>query len=99
SQLLEVLKEEINVKDVKWETGEELVVELDTTLTPQLIAEGQMRDVLRTIQDMRKAANVRVDEYVDAWLPTWPKDFTAVICKKTFVRELQEGEARVSIIA
>ncbi len=33
-------------------------VSIDTNLTPELIAEGAVREVVRTIQEMRKAANL-----------------------------------------
>jgi isoleucyl-tRNA synthetase len=33
-------------------------VKLDTTLTPELKAEGELRDLIRTIQDLRKKADL-----------------------------------------
>lgn len=53
-EYLELIKDELNVKEVVVDTSLETDVELDTTLTPELEAEGKMRDLVREIQDMRK---------------------------------------------
>jgi isoleucyl-tRNA synthetase len=39
---------------------------LDTTRTPELLAESLAKEVLRRAQIMRKEMNLRVEEYVDA---------------------------------
>lgn len=51
-EFLPLIKDEVNVKVIK--VGEALT--LDTTLTPELISEGQIRDVVRALQDARKTA-------------------------------------------
>lgn len=48
--LSEVLKDELNVKEIKAGSA----VELDTELTPELKEEGMYRDYVRTIQEWRK---------------------------------------------
>lgn len=55
-ELVELLKDEVNVKDVVVEPGEAGEVSLDTTITPELQEEGEVRDLIRTIQDLRKEA-------------------------------------------
>ncbi len=52
-ELLAIIADEVNVKRVEIVSGVEGVT-LDTVITPLLEAEGQFRDLLRNIQDMRK---------------------------------------------
>lgn len=49
-ELMNIVKEELNVKEIK--EGKEMT--LDTTFSPELIAEGNYRELVRAIQDMRK---------------------------------------------
>ncbi|KKT81487.1 MAG: hypothetical protein A3B07_01100 [Candidatus Yonathbacteria bacterium RIFCSPLOWO2_01_FULL_43_27] len=52
--LKDLIKDEINVKEVVFvDTSAEEVV-LDTVITPELKKEGQFRDVVRTVQELRK---------------------------------------------
>lgn len=53
-ELLQLLKDEINVKEIGFDKklGEE--VHIDTTITPELKREGQFRELVRNIQDLRK---------------------------------------------
>jgi isoleucyl-tRNA synthetase len=46
----------------------DLLVALDVTLTPELIAEGLARDFVRGVQDARKDANLRIEDTIRlAW--------------------------------
>ena len=53
--LLELIKEEVNVKKITF--GKSL--KLDTKITPELKEEGQVREVIRQIQEMRKKAGYK----------------------------------------
>lgn len=78
--LLEIIKQELNVKTVEWVKGtDEVEVELDLSLTPDLIAEGQAREIIRTIQGLRKEAGLTLDTIATVTLPQWPKEWQAEI--------------------
>lgn len=59
-EMIEVVKEELNVKEVG--LGDEL--SLDLELTPELKKEGLMREVVRVIQSARKKAELNVDDRI-----------------------------------
>ena len=45
-----------------------LVAVIDTELTPQLIAEGDARELQRAIQDLRREAGLALDDRIDVWV-------------------------------
>jgi isoleucyl-tRNA synthetase len=49
-----------------------LVVVLDTELTPELVAEGDARELQRAIQDLRKEAALELDDQVELWIEGLP---------------------------
>lgn len=87
--LLQLIKDELNVKEVVF--GDKF--ELDTKLTPELEAEGRARDIVRDIQDARKAAGTALDESVVVELPSWPEEFTDYIKSQTLAAKLKKGPA------
>jgi isoleucyl-tRNA synthetase len=69
-----IVADEVNVKEVR-EGGE---VELDTTITPELKEEGDMRDLVRTIQDLRKKAELNPSDRI---VLTVPSEFAGLLEK------------------
>src|SRR3990167_3865266 len=53
-ELMQLIKDEINVKEVEFDKKLEQVVIVDTMITPELKKEGQFRELVRNIQDLRK---------------------------------------------
>jgi isoleucyl-tRNA synthetase len=92
--ILEVVAQELNVKQVIWEQqdGYTLNVSLDTELTPELVAEGQAREIIRSVQQARKEAGVAVEERISLVLPDWPEAFTGEIQEKTKADSLVKGD-------
>ncbi len=52
--LINLIKDEVNVKQVAFLKGDELSVEIDTEITAELQKEGDLRELLRSIQGLRK---------------------------------------------
>lgn len=94
NDVLQLVKDEVNLKDVKQEQGEgEMSVELDTEITPELKEEGDMREIVRQIQGQRKTLGTSLTEQVDVVLPSWPQKYETDIKKRALVRNLTKGEA------
>jgi len=87
-----VLMDEVNVKNIKLGKKE---LELDTKLTPELIAEGTMRDLVRKIQEERKNLGTKLDEMVNVVLPDWPVKFEDEIKKRALVAKISRGTFKV----
>lgn len=62
---ISIVKDELNVKAVKAESGLGEVVRLDTELTDDLLAEGIVRDFIRAVQDLRKKAGLAPQDRVN----------------------------------
>jgi len=61
---LELMKDEVNVKNVLRDGNIETDVLLDTNVTPELKKEGVARDLIRAIQDLRKTEGLTVGDKV-----------------------------------
>ena len=87
-ELQEIIKEEVNVKEVKVKEGKEDIVLLDFKLTPQLIEEGKFREILRQIQAERKRLGTDLSEKVDVQIPEWPAAFEDQLRKRALVKNI-----------
>lgn len=89
-EIEKVIAGEVNVKQVTFKKG--AAIKLETKLTPALIAEGKMREVIRQIQQGRKEAGCQLDEQISVTLPEWPKEFESQIKKETLTKEIKVGD-------
>ncbi|MEN8253418.1 MAG: isoleucine--tRNA ligase [Patescibacteria group bacterium] len=92
-ELQKVLAKEINVKKVTWKTCKdgEILYQFDEELTPKLEAEGQAREVMRTIMNLRKKAGCSIKDLIKVQLVDWPKEHEEEIKKKTLTSEIVKG--------
>ena len=94
--LLKVLADEVNVKEVEWNrTTEVMRVTLDTNLNDELKAEGEARELMRNIQKLRKKAGLKVSDIVTIETPEWPKDWKEEIEKKTGSKLVNGSELKI----
>jgi len=89
----QVICEELNVKSLVFKKGSTLKISLDSKLTPELIAEGQARDLIRDLQRARKLAGLTPSQLIKVELPAWPTSFTDVIKEKVNATSLTQGTA------
>lgn len=96
NELEDLLKAEINVKKIEWlqEDGD-LMVDYDFNLTAELKAEGEARELIRQIQDMRKEAKLDVNKIVRLGLPVWPEAFKQEIEDKTNTKIERNDEQKL----
>jgi isoleucyl-tRNA synthetase len=96
SEVLEVIREEIHVLSVDVQTGGQIAVEFDTTLTPELIQLGKAREVIREIQVLRKAKGCKIDEQVSLDLSVDYKSLSesllAEVKRETLVKNITWSE-------
>ncbi|MGB8815821.1 MAG: class I tRNA ligase family protein [Minisyncoccia bacterium] len=88
-----LVKEELNVKEVLFDSGISGGVELDATMTEELKEEGIVREVIRALQELRKtkglspsdvvALTIHTDEKGKKFLEKYEKD----ILKATNIKE------------
>ncbi|MEK6842778.1 MAG: class I tRNA ligase family protein, partial [Nanoarchaeota archaeon] len=90
-----IIADEINVEEVKNEKGE-FSVRLDIVITDDLKKKGEMRDIIRKIQEERKRIGTSLSEKINVTLPTWPAEFEKEIKRKALINSLSKGEFSVS---
>jgi len=68
--LASIITDELNVKQVVWSSSLADEVQLDTIITPELKREGQFRDLLRTVQELRKKTGLTPSDIVTLEIAT-----------------------------
>lgn len=63
-ELLNLIKKELNVKDLEFKVELKEKVKLSDEITPELKKEGMIREVIRQIQQMRKKAGYRPEHRI-----------------------------------
>ncbi|HLD21025.1 MAG TPA: isoleucine--tRNA ligase [Patescibacteria group bacterium] len=63
----ELVKDEVNVKSVEVQKGE-YAVELDLTLTPALVREGTVREIIRRVNDLRKQSGLTIEDRIELFV-------------------------------
>ena len=93
NDLVQLIKDELNVKKVEFKTGKgELKVELDTKMIPELKREGEAREFVRQIQELRKKEGCALDEKIEVFAPSWPAEFEDYIRRETLASTLEKGK-------
>ena len=67
--LVALIKDEVNVKKVFVEKGE-YAVDLDMVLTPELLREGMVRELVRRVNDLRKKSGLTIEDRIELFVST-----------------------------
>ncbi len=98
-ELVEIIKEEVNVKNVSFDKNIREELELNTEISEDLKLEGQAREAIRFIQEMRKEAGYEVDNRIIVWhagLKEVFEKFGDLIAKEVLANELEAGNMEKS---
>ena len=71
-----------------------LVAVIDTTITPELRAEGDARELQRAIQDLRKEAGTDLDDRIELWVDGLAPEvvpFLASVAADTLADQVHQG--------
>lgn len=70
-ELLDLIKDEVNVKEILFSDESKdgvKLVELDTVITPELKEEGIMRELVRAAQEFRKELGLKPENLISLWI-------------------------------
>jgi isoleucyl-tRNA synthetase len=96
NELVEILKEELNVKSVEIkDSGAVISVELDTKITEDLELEGIARDLVRSIQVLRKEKGMSVTDVVNIEYESNEKTKKAVATFEDYIKQKASVEKLV----
>ena len=87
-----MILDELNVKELVHDPTISSSCELDTTLTPELKVEGDVRNLMRSIQDTRKEKGLTPKDRVVLVLSyTLPESFKDLVITTCNVSSIEEG--------
>ena len=94
-ELLQLVKDEVNVKEILFDGSIENDVILDTHITSELKKEGQAREFMRSVQDIRKKIGFAPSDIVALTIATDDRGQAAV---DAFEKEIQKTVRAESIV-
>ncbi|MDQ3245083.1 MAG: class I tRNA ligase family protein [bacterium] len=102
TEYLEIIKDELNIKEIIVDSSIDGEIMLDTNITPELKQEGNYRELLRSVQDMRKKMglipsdmvmiSIDTDEDGKGIVDKWQADFMKTTGVKEVKIESNNGE-------
>jgi len=97
-EYIKLIKDEVNVKEIKQNKNIEQEVELDVNITEELKQEGDYRELARALQDMRKKMGLTPSDIISLVFETNEKGkelvqkFEADMKKTVLVSKINFGE-------
>lgn len=97
-EYLELIKDEVNVKEVEFADDLEGEVELDTEITLELQKEGNIREFVRAVQELRKNNNLKPQDEIELLIETdaagksFVEEFAAEVQKPTNISKFNFKE-------
>ncbi len=79
-EVIELLKDEVNVKKVIFEPKAKEDIELDTKITPALKEEGTIRELVRIVQELRQKAGLKPGENIELMVDL-PKELKSIVLR------------------
>lgn len=99
-EYLDLIKDELNVQDLKTEAkdDDDIELELDTVITPELRQEGLKRELIRFINLLRKEAGLNIDDSAAVYVSGADEETVETIDKlrEEIKRETASQELEIS---
>jgi isoleucyl-tRNA synthetase len=85
-ELVGVLSDELNVKEIEFCSGKELKAEFDAEITPELKAEYTARELVRAIQNLRREEDLKLTDRIKVGYPATGENKAAVALFSQIIR-------------
>lgn len=101
-EFVEIIKNQLNVKEIEFNKSEEFNVILDTNLTHELESEGYMRELSRIVQAFRKELGLKKEEQISLAiscendLKNMLKKWVELLAKRTNSTEIEFFDVNVT---
>lgn len=92
-ELLELLKEEVNIKKIIFDSKIKKEIELDLRITPELKEEGIVRELIRSIQEIRKEMGYTPSHFISLNYSSSPYLKEIIEKNKDFILESIKGKS------
>lgn len=90
--LIAIIKSKLNVKEVLFKGGDKAdEVELDTEITEDLKVEGMAREIIRTINNLRKKQGLTIKDNIKISWDSQGEIINKVFADKSFVNEIKKS--------
>lgn len=93
--LLNILKDEVNVKQIVFDPKIKEEVGLDTHISPELRAEGILRELTRTVQDLRQKAGLKPKDKISL-MTQLPKELEGIVSKNEKILKAEVNAKEIS---
>ncbi|MFA5933066.1 MAG: isoleucine--tRNA ligase [Microgenomates group bacterium] len=92
--LEKILAEELNVKKITFKKSDEVKGKIETKISPELQAEGDTRELIRQIQNLRKEQGLTLKDEINITSLFIPKeeDLKKLILKQTNAKQIKLGD-------
>lgn len=94
SAYLDILSSELNVRriDVKISDKKELIVQFDTKLTDELKKEGEIRELIREVQEIRKKSGLKPQQKIILKVPRIDQKYHSILKRHLMATEITHNE-------
>ena len=95
TELTEILKDEVNVKEVIVDPQSKEELEFDMHITPELHAEGILRELIRSIQDLRQDAKLKPKDRIEVFVETGDQALKNILSSHHEMLKKEVGAASI----
>jgi isoleucyl-tRNA synthetase len=89
-EFAKIIADEVNVKEVVFEKGEPKV-ELDIEITEELRQEGMVREIIRTINDLRKKQGLSIEDNISVEWQSESEVLNVIFANEKYILELKKN--------